>query len=72
MHSSVGWVAWGLSARGDLRRADVLRRLPDRPASGASVDAAGHGADGKHRNDDYDDDQRCTGDPPADRGPLLL
>ena len=30
------------------------------------------GADGKHPNDHYDDNQRSTGDPPADRRLLLF
>ena len=53
-----------------LRWAKVLRRLPRRRAC-AGV-AAGYGANGKHRNDNDDDNQRSTGDPPANRRPLLL
>jgi hypothetical protein len=45
--------------------------LPDRTARGAGT-AASHRANGKHRNDNDDDDERYTGNPPADRRLLLL
>jgi hypothetical protein len=46
--------------------------LPNRSTTTGARVAAGHGTDGKHRNDNYDDDQRGTGDPPADRRLLVL
>jgi hypothetical protein len=45
--------------------------LPDRTARRAGA-AASHRANGKHCNDNDDDDERYTGNPPADRRLLLL
>ena len=61
----------GLGACSDLRRADVLRGLRGRPARSASV-ATGHSTDCKHGNDNYDDDERATRNPPAEGRFLLL
>ena len=73
MDSSVGLMSDGdVRARSFVRRTHVLRRLPNRSTTSGARVAAGHGTDGKHRDDNYDDDQRGTGDPPADRRLLLL
>ena len=71
MHPAIGGVAAArFRAGGAYCRADVLRGLPRDPC-GTGV-AAGNGADGKYGDHDDDDDQRATGDPPADGRLLLL